>query len=63
MRFKCRLIWDPYLREVLLISLDVALSVAGHHSRDVKAVNTQGRGVSLAIVKGITKKNGIKLEK
>ena len=63
MRLKCRLLWDPYLREVLLISLNVALCVTGHRSRDVKAVNTRGKGVSLAIVKGVTKKNEIKLEK
>lgn len=63
MRLKCRLLWDPYLREVLLLSLNVALCVTGHGSRDVKAVNTWGKGVSLAIVKGVTKKNEIKLEK
>lgn len=63
MRVRCRLIWDPYLGEVLLISPYVALSVTGDRSRDVMAVNTQGRGITSAIVKGITEKNGIKLEK
>lgn len=48
----------------MLIPLDVALSVTRDSSRDVKAVNSQGRGVSLAIIKGITKKKKeIKLEK
>lgn len=48
--------------DVLLISLDVALAVTWDRSRDVKAVNTQGRGIRLAVIKGITKKTGVKLE-
>jgi len=55
-RLKRRLTWDPYLGEVLLILLDVALSVTEDCARDTKAANTQGRGVSLAVVKGITRK-------
>lgn len=27
----------------------------------MKAVNTQGKGISLAVIKGITKKTGVKL--
>lgn len=63
MRLKCRLIWDPYFGEVLLVSHSVALSVTGYCSRDVKAMNTQGTGVNLAILNGITRNNEIKLQK
>lgn len=63
MRLKCRLIWDPYLAEVLLISHHVALSVTVHCSRRVKAINTLGTGVNLAILNGIIKNNEINLEK
>lgn len=63
MRFKCRLIWDPYLGEVLLMSHHIALSITVHCFRDVKAISTQGTRVNLAVLNGIAKNNEIKLQK